>query len=43
MTEAEWVAQLPEDADYRDFLKEQVLVVDPRTGSKITRGYPEEF
>ena len=42
-TEEEWVRDLPEDEDYRDFLKEQVLVVNPRTGSKITRGYPEEF
>jgi len=43
MTEAEWVAQLPDDAEYRDFLKEQVTVVSPKTGTKITRGYPEEF
>ena len=43
MTEQEWVAQLPDDAEYRDFLKEQVLVVSPRTGKQIIKGYPEEF
>jgi hypothetical protein len=42
-TEAEWISKLPDDADYRDFLKEQVLIVSPKTGAKITRGYPEEF
>jgi hypothetical protein len=42
-TEAEWIAKLPDDADYRDFLKEQVMVVSPKTGAKVTRGYPEEF
>ena len=42
-TEAEWIDQLPDDEDYRDFLKEQVLVVSPRTGDTITRGYPEDF
>jgi hypothetical protein len=41
-TEAEWIAQLPDDAEYRDFLKEQVLVVSPKTGKQIARGYPEE-
>lgn len=43
MTEEQWVAQLPDDAEYRDFLKEQVLVVSPTTGRTVTRGYPEEF
>jgi hypothetical protein len=42
-TEQEWVSKLPDDEDYRDFLKEQVLVVSPKLGAKITRGYPEEF
>ena len=42
-TEAEWISKLPDDADYRDFLKEQVLMVSPKTGNKITRGYPEEW
>ena len=42
MTESEWVAQLPDDAEYRDFLKEQVMVVSPKTGRKTTRGYPQE-
>jgi hypothetical protein len=43
MTEAEWVAQLPDEADYRDFLKEQVMVVSPKRGASTTRGYPEDF
>ena len=43
LTEAEWVAQLPDDAEYRDFLKEQVLVVSPTAGRTVNRGYPEEF
>jgi hypothetical protein len=43
MTEAEWIAQLPDDAEYRDFLKEQVLVVSPKRGASTTRGYPEDF
>ena len=43
MTEAEWVAQLPDEADYRDFLKEQLLVVSPKRGTSTTRGYPEDF
>ena len=43
MTEAEWISKLPDDEDYRDFLKEQVVVVSPRSGTKITRGYPEDF
>ena len=43
MTEAEWIAQLPDEADYRDFLKEQVMVVSPTAGRKFTRGYPEEI
>ena len=42
-TEDEWVAGLPDDADYRDFLKEQVLVVSPKRGNSVTRGYPEDF
>jgi len=42
-TEAEWIAKLPDDADYRDFLKEQVLVVSPKRGAKTTRGYPQDF
>ena len=43
MTEEEWIAQLPDDAEYRDFLKEQVLVVSPTAGRTVNRGYPEEF
>ena len=43
ITEEEWIASLPDDAEYRDFLKEVVLVVSPATGKQITRGYPEEF
>ena len=42
-TEAEWISKLPEDEDYRDFLKEQVLVVSPKRSSKTTRGYPQDF
>jgi len=42
ITEAEWVAQLPDDAEYRDFLKEQVIVVSPTTGKQFTKGYPQE-
>ena len=42
MTEQEWIDQLPDDAEYRDFLKEQVMLVSPKTGTKVTRGYPEE-
>jgi len=42
-TEAEWTAKLPDDAEYRDFLKEQVLVVSPKRGKKATKGYPEDF
>ena len=41
-TEAEWISKLPDDADYRDFLKEQVLVVSPKQPKKVVRGYPEE-
>ena len=41
-TEAEWISKLPDDAEYRDFLKEQVLVVSPKTGKQIVRGYPQE-
>ena len=43
MTEEQWIAQLPDDADYRDFLKEQLLVVSPLRPGKITKGYPQEF
>jgi hypothetical protein len=43
LTEEEWVDQLPDDEDYRDFLKEQVWVVSPKTGRNHTRGYPEDF
>ena len=43
MTEAEWIAQLPDDAEYRDFLKSQVKVVSPLRPGKITQGYPQEF
>ena len=43
MTEEEWIAQLPEDAEYRDFLKEQVWVVSPKTGRNHSRGYPQDF
>ena len=43
MTEEQWIAQLPDDADYRDFLKSQVMVVSPLRPGKITKGYPQEF
>jgi len=43
MTEAEWIAQLPDEEDYRDFLKEQLVLVSPLRGTKTTRGYPEEW
>ena len=43
ITEEEWIASLPEDGEYRDFLKEVVLVVSPTTGKQITRGYPQDF
>ena len=44
MTEQEWIDQLPDDEDYRDFLKEQVLVVSPAAGrTNFTRGYPQDF
>ena len=42
-TEEEWIASLPDDAEYRDFLKEQVWVVSPKTGRKHTKGYPQDF
>ena len=42
-TEAEWIASLPEDEDYRNFLLEQVWVVSPKTGRKHTGYYPEDF
>jgi hypothetical protein len=43
ITEEEWIAQLPDDAEYRDFLKEQVICVSPSTGKKFNRGYPQEI
>ena len=43
MSEEQWIAQLPDDAEYRDFLKEQVMVVSPLRGKQIMRGYPEDF
>ena len=42
-TEEEWLASLPEDEDYREFLLEQVWVVSPKTGRKHTKGYPQDF
>ncbi len=42
ITEEEWIAQLPDDAEYRDFLKQQVICVSPSTGKKFKRGYPQE-
>lgn len=42
LTEDEWLAQLPEDKDYREFLLEQVLVVSPSKGRDVTKGYPPE-
>jgi hypothetical protein len=42
-SETDWISKLPDDADYRDFLKEQVLVVSPKRGNSVTRGYPEDF
>lgn len=42
MTEEEWVAGLPDDAEYRDFLKECVICVSPSTGKQISKGYPED-
>jgi hypothetical protein len=41
LTEAEWVADLPDDEEYRDFIKETALMVSPKTGKKITKGYPD--
>jgi hypothetical protein len=43
LTEEEWVDRLPDDEEYRDFIKEQVWVVSPKTGRNHTRGYPEDF
>lgn len=43
MTEEEWVAGLPDDEEYRDFLKEQVIVVSPKAGKQFTKGYPQDF
>jgi hypothetical protein len=43
MTEQEWIDDLPEDEEYRDFLKETAVLVSPKTGRKVTRGYPEEW
>jgi len=34
----EWNADLPEDEEYRKFLKEQVLVVSPLTGNDFEKG-----
>lgn len=42
LEEHEWLAQLPEDEEYRKFLLEQVLVVSPAKGRDITKGYPPE-
>jgi len=33
-TEEEWIAGLPDDEEYREFLMEQVRRVDPRTFGK---------
>ena len=43
LTEQEWVEQLPDDNDYRDFLKEQVIVVSPLQPAMRTKGYPQDF
>jgi hypothetical protein len=43
LTEAEWTMGLPDEEDYRDFIKEQCLVVSPATGKKVERGYPQDF
>lgn len=42
-TEAEWVADLPDDEDYRDHIKSSVWVVSPKTGRSHTVGYPQDF
>lgn len=34
----EWLANLPDDEEYRKFLCEQVLVVSPKTGTEYTKG-----
>ena len=44
LTEAEWIAQLPEDEDYRDFVKEQAVVVSPTAGRTVVhKGYPADW
>lgn len=43
MTEQDWIDQLPDDADYRDFLKSQIYQVSPRTGKRAVKGYPQDF
>ena len=43
MTEEEWINQLPDDSEYRDFLKECVIVVSPKRGKNATKGYPQDF
>lgn len=36
--QSEWLAALPDDEDYRDFLMEQVLIVSPKTGTDFKKG-----
>lgn len=43
MTEQEWINGLPDDEEYRDFLKEIAVLVSPKTGRQVTKGYPEEW
>lgn len=43
LTEQAWIDQLPDDADYRDFLKSQIYQVSPKTGKRAVKGYPQEF
>ena len=35
----EWNADLPDDQEYRKFLREQVLVVSPLTGNDFKKGW----
>ena len=39
LTYDEWNASLPEEEDYRQFLREQVLVVSPLTGDDFKKGW----
>lgn len=36
ITEEEWIEQLPDDPEYRSFLKKELIVVSPQTGRMIS-------